>query len=1290
MATTKTKGYQPRHSNSTVKEELPAEYEQYREPPTITDTITPKDSVYVAPAEVVAEGSAAAKEVKKKRERTESVRKTKPLAATASDRYVRGDPLTMLFAEVERDPEQARKAKHYAPFKDTFREDLLEGEEEFPLVKFMDAQKEKTEKIPYSLDTSVYMPSTRKAFYNFLQDTYAKEFNLAGDIKVPDPKACEKLLKGGEAKVEPFRHQRFISEYIRQSSPYRGLLVYHGLGVGKTCSSIAAAEALYGVANKKIIVMTPQSLRDNYIKEITFCGFRHFSIHNHWIKIPLLERELGEDGRIHNQLYILHEIYGRSVLSLSKEYIERRINEAKAQKVPVDGVYPNAWLWIADFDKEPNYKTLSPVEQDQVRNQLKETIMNRIEFIHYNGIKNEQLKALCCKEGAFDNAVIVIDEVHNLVRLMRNTIEPFLLKRSTRERLVEPEPIGVDPWTPFLCKNKVLGKNGKPLTYSRGFMFYRLLVGAKNSKIIGLSGTPIINFPEELGILANVLAGYIHCAEFILNTMEASKAKAFEALANKDPRIDFVFLEVAKDSRNYNVRISVFNEGYIKVLKKDGSFEGVRQLNTPEARVGIKEVTARLLAAADSVTIPKESIHYVAYPRLPPFQEPFRGEFIDVVNTDLNKANELVLKKRLTGLVSYYKGNNPDFFPSVTKDVIIECDFSPFALKKYITERLREIREEANKEVADRGANLYAAVEAYSKAANPSNYRFRSRAICNFAFPFDRPYTANLKELEAEVEEVQDDLEITEAAVDADEDRRLAGEIAEEEAEAEEGLGITPFEPKIESKVAEDSAMDSALEALASAVGTVTKTASAVAATGPKTYPQLKRELMEKLNAERDTYLKLDVEGLKKYSCKLFEILTRMASSPGPVLVYSQFEELEGMGVLAASLMANGYEPVKFTGKWFGPEPDFTPESLASLAKGPGVNRFMVFSGKEDRRQRAITLAIFNSQWENVPKGIRAILEKSKIDLKKKYLHGEIIKCIGITGAGAEGISLRNVRQVHIMEPFWNTVRVEQVKGRAMRICSHMDLPQAEREVEIFTYVSRFSPDQVSKRDAEGGIPKSIQSADGDIDPETKLQRIMTSDQRVLNIGVRKDIIGKKLQSLMKEVAVDCTMNAPDNEPGISCLVLKTKGTNPFLFDPNLEQDKTTTASEIVPDEEKGAVAVVPGAVAAVTKTTQPKSIGLIVPKLKFTVNGKKRSYILSRFDPVTGKATIHITTDTLLKDPLGECYEMPGTASGVGRIKFYKTKAAEGEEALKGVEEEGEEKVEEEGIEAEELVADE
>ena len=48
------------------------------------------------------------------------------------------------------------------------------------------------------------------------------------------------------------------------------LLLYHGLGSGKTCSSIAIAE---GIKNdRKILVMTPASLRDNYYEELKKCG----------------------------------------------------------------------------------------------------------------------------------------------------------------------------------------------------------------------------------------------------------------------------------------------------------------------------------------------------------------------------------------------------------------------------------------------------------------------------------------------------------------------------------------------------------------------------------------------------------------------------------------------------------------------------------------------------------------------------------------------------------------------------------------------------------------------------------------------------------------------------------------------------------------------------------------------------------------------------------------------------------------------------------------------------------
>ena len=52
------------------------------------------------------------------------------------------------------------------------------------------------------------------------------------------------------------------------------------------------------------------------------------------------------------------------------------------------------------------------------------------------------------------------------------------------------------------------------------------------------------------------------------------------------------------------------------------------------------------------------------------------------------------------------------------------------------------------------------------------------------------------------------------------------------------------------------------------------------------------------------------------------------------------------------------------------------------------------------------------------------------------------IKVIMITKAGAEGLDLKNVRNVHIMEPYWYETRIQQVIGRAARYNSHIDLPE--------------------------------------------------------------------------------------------------------------------------------------------------------------------------------------------------------------------------------------------------------
>ena len=49
-------------------------------------------------------------------------------------------------------------------------------------------------------------------------------------------------------------------------------------------------------------------------------------------------------------------------------------------------------------------------------------------------------------------------------------------------------------------------------------------------------------------------------------------------------------------------------------------------------------------------------------------------------------------------------------------------------------------------------------------------------------------------------------------------------------------------------------------------------------------------------------------------------------------------------------------------------------------------------------------------------------------------------------------MDFKNIRQVHILEPWYNTNRIEQIIGRAVRTCSHKLLPFSERNVMIFLY----------------------------------------------------------------------------------------------------------------------------------------------------------------------------------------------------------------------------------------------
>ena len=70
----------------------------------------------------------------------------------------------------------------------------------------------------------------------------------------------------------------------------------------------------------------------------------------------------------------------------------------------------------------------------------------------------------------------------------------------------------------------------------------------------------------------------------------------------------------------------------------------------------------------------------------------------------------------------------------------------------------------------------------------------------------------------------------------------------------------------------------------------------------------------------------------------------------------------------------------------------------------------------------------------------------------KRNSDGSAVKVIIITKAGSEGLDFKNIRQVHIMDPWYNMNLLEQVIGRAVRTCSHRDLVFDQRNVSIFMH----------------------------------------------------------------------------------------------------------------------------------------------------------------------------------------------------------------------------------------------
>jgi hypothetical protein len=291
-------------------------------------------------------------------------------------------------------------------------------------------------------------------------------------------------------------------------------------------------------------------------------------------------------------------------------------------------------------------------------------------------------------------------------------------------------------------------------------------------------------------------------------------------------------------------------------------------------------------------------------------------------------------------------------------------------------------------------------------------------------------------------------------------------------------------------------------------------------------------------------------EGLANYSAKFAAMLERIRDAPGSSLVYSQFLSMEGVGIFRVAMNVNGYAPIEMVATGAGLS--FTKATEESLRLGPGKQpRYITFSGVEDEAVRAAALSIFNAQFSELPESMNALLKEAGYTDNKV---GELCRVFCITSAGAEGLSLRNVRAVHIMEPYWNKVRTDQVKGRAVRICSHADLPydedpaKNERVVEVFTYISKFSDAQKSSR----RVNETLVNKD----------KAISTDESIFSVARDKKKLAESLFGAMREAAVDCVNNATENGQ-VTCYRLENRIDMEPLYEPDLDKDVAVSAASM-------------------------------------------------------------------------------------------------------------------------------
>ena len=532
--------------------------------------------------------------------------------------------------------------------------------------------------------------------------------------------------------------------------------------------------------------------------------------------------------------------------------------------------------------------------------------------------------------------------------------------------------------------------------------------------------------------------------DWLENEDKENRIKNIKFIHYDSPYADRDFLETIKKSDSSRENLFIFDEVhnfinnvYNNISSKKGKRAQVIYDYIQQEKKDNSNTRIVLLSATPAINKPYEFalIYNLMRPGTFPNSEAvFNQKYISNLNfTTLNESSKNQFQRRIMGLTSYYIGATPDKYARKT------THYKNLEMTDYHQEIYNYFEEiEKKKEELQRKFNRGSTI-----GNDMSTYASYTRQACNFVFPFinddingerrPRPGHFRIKDTEAII-------------IDEGKDKKKIENFKKSKEEI------------IEYKKATVKFINELINYFKNLHRNDKQNGHTLNDDIKRYFDKFNKSYSKLLNNENKKRSSL-LNIMHRCSPKMTNIIFNILKSPGSTMVYSNYVEMEGLQIFKVYLQFFGYG-------------EFNNDTYKKNNTKDGF-RYTDYHGGINKVVREQNKTTFNS---------------------KENTYGKVIKIIMISPAGAEGINLANVRQVHVIEPYWNEVRIDQVIGRAVRQCIHKDLPMKDRTVDVYRY-------KVVRKNGKE-----------------------TSDEIMERISRRKNNLLISFIEAMKEVAVDCEL----------------------------------------------------------------------------------------------------------------------------------------------------------------------